>query len=90
MLRIQAAISVKWVNKWQLRQQHHTLWWWCLAAETCIFTVVTVVHTNTIMKAVYKSSLPAVANQVIQENWTSALAEWGISKCLCTCRVITT
>ena len=63
---------------------HHTLWWWCLAAETCIFTVVTVMHTNAIVEAVYKSSLPAVANQLIQKNWTSALAKGGISKCLCT------
>ena len=46
-----------------------------LAAKPCIFTVQTVMHTNSIVSTVYKSSLPAVADQVIKMYGTSPLAK---------------
>ena len=56
------------------------------AAKPCIFTVQTVMHTNSIVATVYKSSLPAVTDQVIKMYGTSALAKRSTRKSLCTCR----
>jgi len=56
------------------------------AAKSSIFTVQTVMHTNSIVATIYESSLPAIADHVIKMYGTSALAKKSTKKCLCTCR----
>ena len=53
-------------------------------SETSIFTVQTVVVTNSIVGTVNESCLPAVAEQVIQKNGTSSLAILGTVEGSCT------
>ena len=55
------------------------------AAKPCVFTVTTVMAANSIVAAVYKSSLPAVTVQVIKMYGTCSLAKWCTGKCLSTC-----
>ena len=65
-----------WKHYLQLRQSHVRTWWcWCLAAKSCILTVSTVMHTDSIVGTVYKPCLPAVAYKVVQVNGTSAQAK---------------
>ena len=67
-----------------------TWWCWCPAAQSCILTVNTVMVGNSIVGTVYKSCLPAVAEQVVQVNGTRAEAKCRgntIKRC-CTCVII--
>ena len=58
-----------------------------LAAKPCIFTVNTVMHTNSIVSTVYKSCLSASTDQVVQINGACAKPKcWGnTAKRCCTC-----
>ena len=47
----------------------------------------TVVYTNSVVGTVNQSCLPAVAEQVIQENTASTLAKAGMVKWSCTCKM---
>ena len=53
-------------------------------SETSVFSVQTVMVANSIVGAVNKSCLPAVAEQVIQDDGASALAIRGTVKWSCT------
>ena len=57
------------------------------ATKSCIFTVKTVMVADSIVKTVNKSCLPAIAEQVIQEDGASASTKAGKVKWSCTCKV---
>ena len=58
-------------------------------SETSVFSVQTVMVANSIVGAVNKSCLPAVAEQVIQDDGASALAIRSTVKWCCTWKITT-
>ena len=55
-----------------------------LTSETSIFTVNTVMVANSVVRTVNESCLPAVTEQVVQDDGASALAILGTIKWCCT------
>ena len=56
-----------------------------LTGDASILSVVTVMKTNSIARAVCKSSLSATTHQIVQEDWSSSLTKIGFTTGNCTC-----
>ena len=56
------------------------LTWYSVAPHSCIFTVITVVDSNTIMCAVSQACLSSIADHIVIVDWTTACTKVGFSQ----------